>query len=87
MSGNDYRAAFADRHIGPSGPEQAAMLAELGYESLEALVDAAVPDAIREHAPLALGAGVSETEALALLHEISSAAVSPPQWRKLQFTR
>ncbi len=33
------------------------MLAELGYESLDALVDAAVPDAIREHAPLALGGG------------------------------
>jgi glycine dehydrogenase len=69
MSGN-YRAAFADRHIGPSTPEQAAMLAALGYDSLETLVDAAVPDAIREHAPLTLGAGVSETEALALLREM-----------------
>ncbi len=70
MSGNDYRAAFADRHIGPSSSEQAAMLAELGYESLEALVNAAVPDAIREHAPLAIGEGVSETDALALLREM-----------------
>ena len=40
----------------PSDAEQAAMLAELGYASLDALVDAAVPAAIREHAPLALGA-------------------------------
>jgi glycine dehydrogenase len=67
---SDYRAAFVDRHIGPSASEQDSMLAELGYESLEALVDAAVPDAIREPAPLAIGDGASETEALALLHEM-----------------
>src|SRR5258707_1383273 len=72
MAVSDYRAAFADRHIGPSESEQAAMLAELGYESLDALVDAAVPDAIREHAPLALGQGVSETEALARLRELGA---------------
>src|SRR5580765_1053928 len=70
MGVNDHRAAFADRHIGPSASEQAAMLAELGYESLEALVDAAVPDAIREREPLALGEGVSETEALAQLRDM-----------------
>jgi len=70
MGVNDYRAAFADRHIGPIASEQAAMLAELGYESLEALVDAAVPDAIREREPLALGEGVSETEALAQLRDM-----------------
>src|SRR5436190_6898959 len=72
MAANDYRAAFADRHIGPSNSEQVAMLAELGYESLEALVDAAVPDAIREHAALALGEGVSETEVLAQLRELGA---------------
>ena len=46
------------------------MLAELGYASLDALVDAAVPAAIREHAPLALDAGLSESEALARLREL-----------------
>jgi glycine dehydrogenase len=61
---DERRASFADRHIGPSHAEQAAMLAELGYESLDALVDAAVPAAIREHDPLEIGGGVSETEAL-----------------------
>jgi len=34
MGVNDHRAAFADRHIGPSASEQAAMLAALGYQSL-----------------------------------------------------
>ena len=41
----------------PSDAEQAAMLAALGYASLDALIDAAVPASIREHAPLALGGG------------------------------
>src|SRR6185437_11508688 len=39
-------------------------------ESLEALVDAAVPAGIREHAPLALAEGVSEQEALLRLREL-----------------
>jgi glycine dehydrogenase len=66
------RATFADRHIGPSAPEQAAMLAELGYESLDTLVDAAVPATIRELAPLELGGGVSEQEALNRLRELGA---------------
>ena len=48
------------------------MLAALGYESLDALVDAAVPDAIREHAALALAEPISETEALAQLRELAA---------------
>ena len=36
-------ATFADRHIGPGADEQAKMLAALGYASLDALIDAAVP--------------------------------------------
>ena len=35
--------AFADRHIGPRPDDQAAMLAALGYGSLDDLVEAAVP--------------------------------------------
>ena len=67
---DEMRSTFADRHIGVSGSEQAAMLAELGYASLDALVDAAVPAAIREPAPLALDDGLSETEALAKLRAL-----------------
>src|SRR3954470_18633300 len=66
----DVRATFADRHIGVSNAEQQAMLAEVGYDSLDALVDAAVPASIREHAPLALDAGVSEQESLLRLREL-----------------
>ncbi len=68
---DEERRTFADRHIGPSPSEQAAMLAELGYSSLDALVDAAVPASIRETDPLPLPAGVAETEALAALRALA----------------
>ena len=40
-------ADFAARHIGPDASAIASMLKVVGYESLEALTDAVVPDAIR----------------------------------------
>ena len=47
---------FARRHIGPSEADIAAMLGELGYNSLDALIDATVPPAIRAAGPLAIPA-------------------------------
>src|SRR5216117_3728553 len=41
------RDLFQDRHIGPSREDQSAMLATLGYESLDAFIDAVVPADIR----------------------------------------
>src|SRR6266478_306046 len=41
------RDLFQDRHIGPSPEDQAAMLATLGYDSLDAFIDAVVPADIR----------------------------------------
>ncbi len=46
---------FARRHIGPSEADIAAMLAALGYKSLDELASATVPAAIRLKKPLALG--------------------------------
>ncbi|MGE3458015.1 MAG: aminomethyl-transferring glycine dehydrogenase, partial [Kofleriaceae bacterium] len=46
---------FARRHISAADPEIAAMLAELGYKSLDELATATVPAAIRLKKPLALG--------------------------------
>ena len=34
-------STFADRHIGPRGADREQMLAALGYDSLDALVDTA----------------------------------------------
>src|ERR1700751_5687511 len=38
---------FSDRHIGPDNAEAAYMLGKLGYSSMEAFVDDAVPRKIR----------------------------------------
>src|SRR5438270_9390625 len=65
-------ATFADRHIGPNADEVAQMLRELGFENLEALVDATVPKNIRLDRILDLPRAKSENEALAELRALSS---------------
>ena len=45
---------FPRRHLGPSEEELAAMLARLGLDSLETLIEETVPAAIRLRTPLAL---------------------------------
>jgi glycine dehydrogenase len=47
------------------------MLTTLGYPTLDALIDATIPEAIRLRNPLAIHAGASEHEALATLRAIS----------------
>ncbi|MCU1579130.1 MAG: gcvP [Rhodoglobus sp.] len=49
---------FQERHIGTDSDAQAFMLAAVGYDSLEALVEAAVPESIL-HAPRPSDAGAS----------------------------
>ena len=53
--------SFACRHIGPNESEVAAMLSEVGFESLGALIDAAVPKNIRLGRELDLPEPESET--------------------------
>src|SRR6266853_1330885 len=65
-------ATFADRHISPNAEEVAQMLRELGFENLDALVDATVPENIRLDRPLDLPKAKSENEALAELRALSS---------------
>src|SRR5688572_18812407 len=62
---------FADRHIGPDADAQTQMLKAIGYASLEALMDAAIPEVIRWHGSLALPEAASEEEAIAELREIA----------------
>ena len=62
---------FARRHLGNNAADTAAMLAELGFPSVDALVDAAVPPHIRR-GPLVLPAAAGESAALAELREIAS---------------
>ena len=63
---------FVRRHIGPRPAEAGEMLKQLGYASLDAMIDDAVPKPIRLARPLQLPAACSEHEALAALKEIAS---------------
>ena len=63
---------FETRHIGPSPSEQAEMLALLGYESLDALMGAAVPQGIASQEPMDLPTALSEDEALATLRTLAA---------------
>ncbi len=55
-------APFSRRHIGPDTAEQSAMLKALGYDTLEDLLYAAMPDTIRTDKPLDLPPALSEVE-------------------------
>src|SRR6266540_133669 len=63
--------SFARRHIGPNEEEVRVMLREVGFENLNALIDAAVPKNIRLNRQLNLPEAKSEMEALAELRAIS----------------
>jgi glycine dehydrogenase len=63
---------FASRHIGPDADAQTQMLKAIGYASLEALMDAAIPEVIRWHGSLELPAAASEEETIAELREIAA---------------
>ena len=63
---------FVDRHVGPAPEDIQRMLHTLGLESLEQLIDQAVPDSIRLRRPLDLGPGISERESLDDLRALAS---------------
>ncbi len=65
-------SSFASRHIGPAESEQAKMLAECGYGSLDALAEAAVPAGIRLAADLDLPPAAAEQEATAELRKLAA---------------
>jgi glycine dehydrogenase len=64
-------SGFVERHIGPDDAAMAAMLDLLGYHSLDALIDDAVPAAIRMRGPLSLPPGLAEHEALDRLRRVA----------------
>src|SRR5678816_603304 len=64
--------SFVPRHVGPSEAEVAEMLEVIGYSSLDELIDATIPAAIRFRRPLAIHGGRSEHEALSAMRAIAS---------------
>ncbi|MBV8532710.1 MAG: aminomethyl-transferring glycine dehydrogenase [Verrucomicrobia bacterium] len=63
--------SFVERHVGPDAKELRAMLQHIGYDSLESLIDAAVPEEIRFREKLDLPEPATEFEVLRQLREIS----------------
>jgi glycine dehydrogenase len=72
LSQLDVAQAFAARHIGPDDAEIATMLAALGFDSLDALMDAAVPGGIRAAEALALPAPATEEQAARELRSLAA---------------
>ena len=62
---------FSQRHIGPSDDAIATMLDVVGQPSLAALIDAAVPESIRQDDVLVLPPALSEDQALAGLQHFA----------------
>src|SRR5207244_11392376 len=75
----EQHRGFVDRHIGTTDAEQAEMLKMLGYASRSALIDAAVPPAIRLRGPLALPAA---TGGEAALDELKAMARKDPMLKR-----
>ena len=81
--GQDLQALLGDdefhaRHIGPGVAQEAAMLAEIGYASRQALIRDTVPASILRDAPLAM---VAPTTEAAALDELRAIAQRNQVWR------
>ncbi|MBV6521158.1 MAG: Glycine dehydrogenase (decarboxylating) [Gemmatimonadaceae bacterium] len=61
---NDTTDTFVRRHVAPSSADVAAMLDALGYDSLDAFIDATVPESIRLRRTLAIGPARTEHDVL-----------------------
>ncbi|MFD3747420.1 aminomethyl-transferring glycine dehydrogenase [Nocardia sp. NPDC058633] len=71
LSGVPFTSDFPSRHIGPDAAATQRMLSALGYDTLDQLIDAAVPDRIRSSQPLDLPVARSEQQVLADLRALS----------------
>jgi glycine dehydrogenase len=68
---------FLNRHVGTSAEQQQRMLEYLGYSSLDALVDVAVPGSVRSLAEVQLPPAASEAEVLAELGALAAENALP----------
>ena len=70
----DYFAYdFANRrHIGPTPAEISDMLDTVGYDTLDDLINAAVPAAIRQKEPLDWGAAMTERDVLHYMRQVAN---------------
>ena len=66
------RNEFLERHIGPREVDVRAMLDAVGYQSLEALCDAALPESIHSDQPLNLPDPLNEVDAIERIRSIAN---------------
>jgi glycine dehydrogenase len=64
--------SFVPRHVGPDERDVAEMLKTLGYESLDALIDATIPARIRFRGGLDLPKGMTELEVLTYFRALAA---------------
>ncbi|MFU8763970.1 MAG: aminomethyl-transferring glycine dehydrogenase [Haliea sp.] len=67
----EHHQEFIGRHIGPTPQQQAEMARILGFDSLEALIDATVPAGIRNQRPMDLAPAQTEQAVIARLRAIA----------------
>ncbi|MBA1201760.1 aminomethyl-transferring glycine dehydrogenase [Pseudomonas capeferrum] len=67
----DTANEFIARHIGPRAADEQAMLTALGFDSLDAMSAAVIPESIKGTSVLDLGNGQGEADALAALKAIA----------------
>jgi glycine dehydrogenase len=72
MSKAATQTGFVRRHVGPDDAEISRMLAAIGSPSLDALIDATVPESIRRREPLDLPAPLDEHAALAEIRALAA---------------
>ncbi|WP_104137477.1 aminomethyl-transferring glycine dehydrogenase [Arthrobacter sp. ZGTC131] len=73
MTVHSSPSTFADRHIGARRQTDIdTMLKAVGYDTVDGLVDNAVPASIRQETPLSLASALSEVEVLAELRKLAS---------------
>ena len=68
----DLTQIFSRRHIGPSSKEQDQMLSELGFKSIDALIEKTLPESIRTDSSLNIGPGLNEFALLKAIKEVAS---------------
>ncbi|TRO38403.1 glycine dehydrogenase (aminomethyl-transferring) [Pseudomonas sp. ALS1131] len=72
MTKLDTQNEFIARHIGPRDADTAAMLQLLGYDSVDALTGAVIPESIKGTSILGEQPGLSEADALAKIKAIAA---------------
>lgn len=73
MTVQPFSTSFPDRHIGARRQADVeTMLKAIGYDSVDGLVDTALPASIRQERPLQLQPALSEVEALAALRSLAA---------------